>query len=340
MKKTAYKLGRSAFFLLGLFVLYGVVRKIGWHNLQTQVTQLHWELVPVFCIGFLWYLCYTLAWNVLLKHQGISVPFWRLFQSKISGETFNAMTPANFVGGDTMRVYLLRRRSNVTSLAASVVVDRTINSIAIVAVIFFGAVAAFLTLPGLPPQMAIGVPIFLVGNAALIAFFLVRQHKGLFASLLRLAKKWHFFPKTAEKYLHKATELDQKVVAVYENSHTVFWQALALHLVGRLLGVVEVYCIGKAIAPQFTLLIALFLATLAPIINMAFTFIPGALGVLEGAYSGALYLLGLNPALGLTIQIVKRMRATLWMGLGFVFILTHRHRRKAVCNADPLRQPL
>ena len=241
-----------------------------------------------------------------------------------------------------MRIYLLREASNVTSLAASVVVDRTINSIAIVAVIFFGAVAAFLTMPGLPRQVAIGIPVFLVATTALIIFFLLRQHRGLFASLLNLGIRLRIAKRFAQKQMAKAKELDQKVLGLYQQSHFAFWVALGFHILVRMLGVLEVYLIGISITSQFTPLIALLLATLAPIINAAFTFIPGALGVLEGAYSGALYLLGLNPALGLTIQIVKRIRAGLWMGLGvgIIFLSKHHQHQKAIYNKGPLRQSL
>ncbi|MDO8526816.1 MAG: lysylphosphatidylglycerol synthase transmembrane domain-containing protein [Deltaproteobacteria bacterium] len=342
MKKTVFKTFRAAFLLLGLFLLYGVVKKIGWTAIEAQVTALSWHFIPILSMGFFWYLCYALAWQDILKQQENKIPFWSLFQSKIAGDSANAMTPIHFLGGDTLRIWLLRRNTtNVTRLAASVVVDRTINSIAIVLVIFTGVVAGFLTIPGLPKQVSIGAPIFLLFTSGLIVFFLMRQHKGLFGGILRLAKKLHIAPHTVTKYEGKAKELDREVLGLYQKSHRAFWVALAYHLLGRLLGIMEVYLIGKAIAPeQFTLLIALLLATLAPIVNMVFTFIPGALGVLEGAYSGALYLLGLNPALGLTIQIIKRMRAGLWMAFGFGIISFRRSHQTSSYNKDPLQRPL
>ena len=335
-----YKMVRIAFLFLGFSLLYGVVKKIGWASIETQVAGFRWNLLPILSIGFFWYLCYTLAWAQILKQQNIKIPFWSLFKARVACDTASTMTPVNFLGGDTMRIYLLHQSSNVTSLAATVVVDRTINSIAIVAVIFAGAIAAFLTLPGLPHQVAVGIPAFLIFSTTLIVFFLFRQHKGLFASILRLAQRLPIATSLVQKYRHKAEELDKKVLGVYQKSHKTFWIALFYHMAGRLFGVLEVYMIGKTMTHNFTMLIALLLATLAPIINMAFTFIPGALGVLEGVYSGALYLLGLPAALGLTIQIIKRIRAGIWMGLGLGFISFRRHHRRAAYNKGPLQQPL
>jgi len=340
VKSKTFKAVRLLFLGIGLAVLLSVVKKIGFESIKNHVTEFGWELLPILSVGLIWYVCYTLAWRQILKQQGNTIPFWTLFQSKIVGETVNVMTPANFVGGDSMRIYLLHKMANATSIAASVVVDRTVNSIAIVSVIFVGAAFAFFTLPGLPPQIAIGAPVFLVFSTSLIFFFLLRQRKGLFSSILRLALKFHIATKAATKHMDKAIELDEKVLQLYQKSHFAFWSALTLHIAGRFLGVFEVYLIGKTITPEFTLVIALLLATLAPIINTAFTFIPGALGVMEGAYSAALYLLGLNPAIGLTIQIVKRIRATLWIGLGLIFINLFRGHQKASYNKDLLGQLL
>lgn len=342
MKKAAFNLLRLVCLGIGLFVLWGVIQKMGWSAIQEQIGRLGWQFLPILAVGFGWNICYTLAWRQCLTQQRHRIPFWALFRAKVCGETVNVMTPANFLGGDPMRIYLLRNipQIDITSLTASVVVDRTINSIAIVAVIFLGAATAFLTLPGMPAQIKIGAPVFLTLSSGLILFFLLRQRKGLFTSILKLAQKLHLPRHWIDRHLEKARELDEKVLTTYQASHSVFWLTLLFHITGRLLGVVEVYWIGEMMTSSFTFRIALLLATLSPIINATFTFIPGALGIMEGAYSGALYLLGLNPAIGLTIQIVKRVRATVWIGLGLIFIYSFRPRRTSGDSRGPLRPPL
>lgn len=340
MTQTALKTLRLIFLCVGVFILAGTVQKIGWASIQTQLLRLGWAFLPILSVGFFWTIAYTLAWKQIIKYQENNIPFAALFRAKIAGEAINTIQPANFLGGDPMRVYLLRKASNITCLAASVAVDRTVNSIAIVGVIFVGALIAFVTLHGLPPQVVFGAPIFLIVSSGLILFFLFHQHRGLFSSILRLAQKLRLFRHLAEKHLPHAQEVDEKVLKLYQQSPAAFWEGLFFHIVGRVLGIVEVYLIGKAITPEFSFLIALFLATLSPIINMAFTFIPGALGVMEGAYSAALYLLGLNPAIGFTIQIVKRIRSLLWVGLGLLFISFSKSAPASGYNKDPLQQPL
>lgn len=340
MTKITLKTLRLVFLSAGLFLLAGVIRKIGVGAIWEHLVRLQWGFAAVFAISFLWVVTYTCAWKQILKAQGNAIGFWTLFRAKVAGETVNTIQPANFLGGDPMRIYLLRHASNVTCMTASVVMDRTVNSMAIVGVIFAGVLIAFFTVPGLPPEVAVGAPCFLVLTSGLILFFLARQRRGLFASILRLALRLRIAKGLAVKHLPKAMELDEKIIKLYEKSHKAFWEALGFHILGRLLGILEIYVIGSAFTDRFTLLIALFLATLSPIINMTFTFIPGALGIMEGAFSGALYLLGLDPAIGLTIQIVKRIRSTLWTGLGVGIISFSRAPRRDDYNKDPLRQPL
>lgn len=340
MKKTTFRTLRLLFLGIGVFLFVGIIQQIGWISIEKQLLKLGWAVVPILVVSLLWYLSYTGAWKQILRQQGNGIPFWPLFRAKISGEAVNTIQPANFLGGDPMRIYLLRKVSNITCLTASVVVDRTINSMAIVSVIFVGALIAFLTVQGLPHQVVVGAPVFLGLTSAMIIFFLMRQKRGLFTSILKIAVKLRIAKHWSEKHLPKAAEVDAKVSKLYQKSHSAFWEALGFHIAGRFLGIVEVYLIGKSITPEFSFLVALFLATLSPIINMAFTYIPGALGVMEGAYSAALYLLGLDPAIGFTIQIVKRIRAVIWIGLGLLFISLFRSPEKAKYNGGPLRQPL
>ena len=82
-----------------------------------------------------------------------------------------------------------------------------------------------------------------------------------------------------------------------------------------------------AVDDDFTLLAALILTALAPMVNAVFTFVPGALGVMEGAYGAVLYLMGFNPAIGITIQIARRLRAAFWIGLGLLFLGAHERKK-------------
>ena len=128
--------------------------------------------------------------------------------------------------------------------------------------------------------------------------------------------------------------LDAHIVEFYEANHRGFIIALFSHIVGRLLGIAEIYIIGTVVSSEFTFFAALVLAALAPMVNAVFAFVPGALGILEGANGGMLYLMHMDPATGITIQIAKRLRAIFWILLGLFFL--GAHDRKKVWEEEEL----
>lgn len=277
---------------------------------------------------------YTAAWLQFLHRLSDGIEFRELFRIKIMGESVNTLTPVNFIGGDPMRIYLLRKNFPLSEGAASVVVDRTLHSAAILIVIILGIIVSFLTFDTLPANIKFGVPIALLVCVGFMLFILIHQRRGFFGLMLQLCRRLHLKKDFSEKTVRRFAELDSHIVNFYEENHRGFIIALFCHIVGRMLGIIEIYAVGRIVSPDFTLFAALVLTALAPMVNAVFAFVPGALGVMEGAYSGVLYLLHLDPATGITIQIAKRIRSTFWIALGLILLGTHG--RKMLWDEDNL----
>lgn len=318
---------RHVFLLIGAVLLTVLIHKIGFKTILDNIKDIGWWLVPIFFVGLGWYLLYTLAWQQFLGRLDGSISLWELFRIKVSGEAVNTLTPASFLGGDPLRVYLLKKKFTVTQGAASVVVDRTLHSIAILTVILTGIIVSLLTLDSLPLNIKYGVPVVVLIAVAFMAFILIHQRKGFFSLVMTVCRRLHIKRNFSEKTIARFESLDAQIIEFYEFSHKGFWLALASHIIGRMLGVVEVYAIGRVVSDEFTLLAALILTALSPVVNALFAFIPGALGVMEGTYSGVLYLMNINPAIGITIQIAKRLRSVVWILIGLIF-LGYGQRRK------------
>ncbi|MFA4874746.1 MAG: lysylphosphatidylglycerol synthase transmembrane domain-containing protein [bacterium] len=326
MKKIA-KQARYVFFGIGAVVFVMLIRKIGIATIMENIRELGWRFGPILSISAAGYALYTAAWLQFLHRLSDGIGFFELFRIKIAGEAVNTMTPANFIGGDPMRIYLLKKNFPLAEGAASVVVDRTLHSVAILVTILLGIIVALFTFKDLSANIKYGVPIVLAVSFVFMGFVLVHQRKGLFGLLLELCQRFGIKREFSEKTIRRFQELDGHIVDFYESNHKGFILALVCHVMGRMLGVVEIYVIGRVVSDDFTLFAALMLAALAPMVNAAFTFVPGAIGVMEGAYSGVLYLMHLNPAIGITIQIAKRIRSAFWIALGLFFLGAADRRR-------------
>ncbi len=331
MKRLA-KQFRYLFTLVGIALLAVLVRKIGITTIVDNVRELSWRFIPILAITGASYAFYTLAWLLFLHRLSDGIGFLELFRIKVAGEAINTLTPANFIGGDPMRIYLLKKSFPVSEGAASVVVDRTLHSIATLLTILLGIIVAFLTFKDLSANIKYGVPIVLTVSLAFMGFVLIHQRSGLFGILMDLCRRFKIRREFSDRTVRRFMELDRHIVDFYRTNHRGFLLALTSHFMGRMLGVVEIYVIGHAVSDDFTIFASLMLAALAPMINAVFAFVPGAIGVLEGAYSGVLYLMHLDPAIGITIQIARRLRSAFWIALGLLFM--GAHERRQVWNED------
>lgn len=325
-KKFAKKV-RMLFLIAGAAFFILLIRKIGIASILDNIRALGWRFGLIFAISLLWYVLYTEAWRQFLSRVGNGIKFWHLFRIKVAGEAVNTLTPANFLGGDPLRIHLLKKDFQMSEGAASVVVDRTLHSTATLLVIIFGITASFIGFKSLPANLRYGIPIATIVAVIFMAFVLIHQRKGFFSLLMTLCKRLGIKKEFSKKTIARFEKLDGHIIDFYTADHKGFWIALACHTTGRLLGIIEIYAIGRCVSDEFTLFASLVLCALAPVVNAVFTFVPGALGVMEGAYGGVLYLLHLDPAIGITIQISKRMRSALWIILGLVFLGTHNREK-------------
>jgi uncharacterized membrane protein YbhN (UPF0104 family) len=103
-----------------------------------------------------------------------------------------------------------------------------------------------------------------------------------------------------------------------------------------MLGVAETFVILRALGVHADFEVAFLLTALTVIINSLFFFMPSNIGVLEGGQVFLFVTLGLHPALGLSLGIVKRMRKVFWIATGWLFLV---HLSRQLARAEHRPQP-
>ncbi|MBI2338752.1 MAG: flippase-like domain-containing protein [Deltaproteobacteria bacterium] len=333
---AAKKLINPLFFVAGLVLLSFLIRKFGYMELVRTFRDLGWDLIYVLVIPFSWYSLHTLGWYLALEETGRHINFWSLLKIKLGGESVNTLTPVSFMGGDPVRILLLKKRMPGTLSTASVVLDRTMQSLGTVILLTIGMFCAWVALD-LPSAWKILFPVITGGIGGLTWFFIHRQKKGIFDFLTRAVSRFGFRKLRAEKFLKPIEEIDGRISHFYHHNPRRFYTVLACHLTGRLCGVAEIYLVAHFMSIPLPLLGALYLATLTVLVNIVFVFIPGSMGVMEGAYGILLHLLGLNPIAGVAIQLVRRLRTIVWIfiGLSLMFLYNRLSNRTVAGTAGP-----
>jgi len=309
----------------GLVLLIWLIQHVGAHLILDYLKKLGWNFIPFLSVSFVTFILFTFSWGAFLQGHHYKIKFWRLFMLKATGEAVNTMNPLGFGGGDPVRILLMKKEIPVAESTASVVVDRTLNSIAMVLFMLIGIFIAFLKFK-LPASLEWGFPLALLFMCGMTYYWYRRQHEGVFQflveCLIKLKIKKHWAPET----LTKLKEIDAYITEFYTHNKTGFYFAFCLQFICRLLGVLEIYLAAYYLGIPFSFIGAYLLASVTVVINLIFVFIPGSVGVMEGSYAGIFMLMGQDPAVGTSIGILRRIRVLLWSAVGLYYIY-HQDRR-------------
>lgn len=321
--KNSKKIISFLFFVLGVALFVLLVRKVGLNEITTQMSKLGWGVFYVFAFPLTWTLVQSFAWWRILTDDGSTVSLWHIILVKITGEAINNITPISFVGGDPYRIYLLQKKTGATESAASVVIDRTMFILAICLTLLTSLVLAWFTLP-LPGSWRILFPVFTVGFFVFFVGLVLFQKRGMLQTVSRLMIRFKIKSSKLASWQSRLEMIDEQVGRFYDKNKRHFFEIMMLQYLARLLGAVEIYLIASLMHININMAQCLFLTSLTILINLAFFFVPGSMGVMESGYSALFYLLKLNPAHGVTIQIIRRIRTLFWTGVGLLIVALYK----------------
>jgi glycosyltransferase 2 family protein len=314
------KFFRPLFFCVGIFLIYTLLNKIGIHEIWEILNNIGLKIIVVLVFPVCWYLVQTYAWHLVLEETGKHINFWDLFLIKLIGETVNTSTPVGFMGGDPIRISMLGKKMPGSLSTASVVLDRTIHTLATVILLFITFLLAWQELD-LPPAWKNFFPIVILILILFTLWVIHHQRKGLFGKIHRFLGKLKIKHKKLDAWEKHIIELDERMSKFYQHDKKRFWQVLTIHIFGRMGGVFEIMLIGYFLHIPIGFEGSFFLASLAILVNIIFVFIPGTMGVMEGAYGALCLLLNLPLAAGVAIQIMRRLRSVFWIFVGYTLVL-------------------
>lgn len=232
---------------------------------------------------------------------------WALWRIRVQAQAINLLLPAASVGGEVLRAAALTRRTRrpIESTSA-VMLDNLANASA--GVLF--AVAGLAT--GWQLYPAGGPPLILV---TAIGVAIVAAFTSLPLALAAVARRVRARPggKLA-RLLALFAESPRRLVGAYARS-------TAWHLIERMLTAVEIYIAMRALGLDAGLWNAVFATAMMTGLSLVFFFIPGQLGAADLGIVAAFAAVGLSPADGLSVALIRRSRQVLVMLAGVVLIV-------------------
>lgn len=315
--------GRSALVrlllaLAGAGLLVWVAGRIGWDTLGAAFTRLGLAGgAAVVALGLVESILDGLALHRVSLGR-VSAVYAVAVNS--AGTVVNSAIP--YEAGEVAKGLLLRRRAagTVTGLLVWNYVWKLSKPLAGVVALALGAGLS----RALPPRalLAVGAGCALMFLPYVVLRSVVRARPA--ERLMRLGARLPRLGAAAERFVAGATRLDTEMVGFLGAHRGPFVAALALQIAGRLVGVVTVGVILATVAPDVDPWSAGALYAALSASDLVLMFIPVRLGVGESAYYVLFSALGLDPALGLIIGVVLRLRQLVANGLLSLGILV-RH---------------
>ncbi len=301
-------------FLIGIFLFVGLVYHTGLHEILSSV--------QVFGIGsFLFFIgvslinfcLYTWRWQIIVRgiYPVKRIPFFHLFNHRMSGFAAGYITPAAQVAGEPVRVALLHAEGvPIKEATGSVVLDLAFEIAAFLLYIMAGVVLALLTNVGTEGIRTLAVTCIIVLLSFVITFFVsVAKGWNIFHRILR----WKFFFRH-----HKAQEAAQWLLEV-EELMTKFFAGHGFVLAGIVVlscvmtgfRALEAFLLTYFFQSPTTITGAFLLSTLPGLV--LFLPVPGGIGLFEASNAAMLTTLGVNVN-PIAYTMIIRLR-------DFVFIL-------------------
>src|SRR5262249_9300587 len=235
--RNPMRIVRAVFLALGLASVGYLIAFTGVETLLTPIRPLSWRVAvcivfPYTCVAVL----RTLAWRLAFPHM--RVPFSRLFAVRLAGEALNFGTAS--IGGEPVKAYLLRPSVSLVEASTAQLVDKTSITVAQVLFLALGLAVAG-PLFDLPPDFRRAMGALLALQILAVGGFVLVQRVGILGRGLRLLQ-WvgvrHGGP-----HAEGLISVDRALAASYSRRPGAVVSCVSIHLLGWIVGSLEVYLV-------------------------------------------------------------------------------------------------
>ena len=318
----ALRITERVFLVGGLVLLAFLIRELGASTVLANLRLVGWGMIPIILQESVSYLANTLGWLAAFPEPRPAIPLTYLVQARMAGDAVNYVTPTATLGGEFVRTRLLRGRASNTSIVASVAVAKLAQTVGQIVFVIVGLAIVLDDTP-MPEATRYGLLAGLAGFSALVFGLIFVQRRGMFAPLWRLFERLGL-PARAPEFTRRLQRLDDEIARIHANANDAFLVSSASFFVGWCMGVVEIYLILWFLGVPVSVHRALTVEVLSVAIDGMLFFVPAKAGTQEGGKVLIFTILGLDPAKGLALGIVRRIRELTWASIGLMILSRHQ----------------
>ena len=302
--------------VIGIALLVFTIRRVGWSEVVSGVTSIGWWFIVVVILGATRMACRACAWIVCAGDPQLR--FRDAFGAVIAADALGNLTPLGLLASEPTKILLTRSRVSTVTSVASVTIENAFYT-ASVFVVLLGGTWFFFQRAGAPPalEQIAEVIVIAIVVAAVAGLWAARSQPAV---LSRLAP---FITKLAGRTAIPADairEVESRIYGVLKwpvtkLAHVALWEA-----VFHVAAVAEVWLVLRLLpaAANATLVDAFLLESAGRFVTIAFKFIPYRLGIDEAGSGAVAQVIGIGPAAGVTLALVRRLRILVLNAFGLI----------------------
>jgi hypothetical protein len=301
--------------IIGFFLLYFVLKNFNFSELFDILKNANIFLIILyFVISVLLILCSVYRWKIVLLSQKHKIKFSYLLKSFLAGYAISYMTPSAKLGGEPVRAALLHKKGlKIHQSLSSIIIDKTLELGSSLFFFIIGGILLILNY-ALPNNLKFLIIILSIIFMAIIGFaiYQIINEKGFILSIYKFFKLHKY--KKFEKMTKRLIDIEKIMIKFYKRDSKHFFIALFIMALAWGFMFAE-FKIAALIFGFDANLIQIFLTF--SLVGAAYIIpVPFAIGTLEGGQVALFKAIKVNPAIGLGIGLITRVRDTLTAIIG------------------------
>jgi uncharacterized protein (TIRG00374 family) len=319
---------------VGLALFAWFIQRTGWADIRNTFAKLGpWMLVALAPYAVVFTID-CVGWRFTFGPAALKgIPFRVVWSIRLIGEAINNVIPSMYVGGEAVKVGLLKRRGvPVVTAASAAVRSKTAQSVAQSTFIAMGAAVAAVALPTEHTEIKWAfAAIALLAFTCMALLFRIQRH-GLCTTLIGWVRRLGFRLKSLEPKEQKIRELDDEIYVFYNRDKKYFRWCTLTYLAGWMFDTVEIMVVAHLLGAHVTWADAFAIEAFISVARGFNTVVPGALGVQEFSVVGLFTLFGYGHELGAQYAIVRRGRDVIFAALGWGLLYAGEATWKSLCT--------
>ena len=297
------RIGAVAAAICGVVLFVLAFRSAGSAAVVDGVRRLGAGFIVVWLAGGARYLIRAVAWKLCMD-AGRRAPIASLFAASVAGDAFGNITPFGFLASEPSKIVFLGDRTNPQESISGLALENLFYSAGVVAMLVAGTAALLLAFD-VPHTLRVVSLSVLAGAVA----------SGVVAAWIVLARI-----RVLSRIWPEARTVEDRVFAFVSVHPGRIAPILALEAAYHGMAIFEIwFAVALIEGRPPSLLTSFVLEYVNRTITVVFQFVPMWIGVDEAGTGLLTKVLGLGPAAGVSLALVRKARILAWTAIGLAF---------------------